>query len=142
MNRKTVVFLLMAAIAIVGLGSCLKKKDNTKGAVDSQNSKASLDWGVYTGTIPAADGEGINVRLQLNKDNTYELTYEYIGKPADTSFTNTGSFTWNDTGDIINLGIDDTPSYYQVAEDKLIQLDMAGKPITGDLADMYVLTKQ
>ena len=132
MNRKALVFLLMAAIAISGLGSCLSNR----------NSKTSLDWaGVYTGTIPAADGEGINVRMKINKDNTYELTYEYIGKPANT-FTNTGSFKWNDTGDIINLGIADTPSYYKVAENKLIQLDMEGKPITGKLADNYALTKE
>jgi uncharacterized lipoprotein NlpE involved in copper resistance len=112
---------------ILGLSSCLSK---------------TIDWaGVYTGTIPAADGEGINVRVKLNKDNTYELTYEYIGKP-DNKFTNTGSFKWNNTGDIINLGIAETPSYYKVIENKLIQLDMKGKPITGNLADMYVLTKQ
>jgi uncharacterized lipoprotein NlpE involved in copper resistance len=131
MNKKAFVFLLLAVI--FGLGSCL----SNQGA-----AKTSLDWaGVYTGTIPAADGEGINIRMKLDKDNTYELKYEYIGKPAN-SFTNTGSFKWNNTGDIINLGIADTPSYYKVAENKLIQLDMEGKPITGNLADMYVLTKQ
>jgi len=134
MNRKAFIFMLALAI----LGSCL----SDRGAVDSHNSKNSLDWaGVYTGTIPAADGEGINVRMKINKDNTYELTYDYIGKPAN-SFTNTGSFKWNDTGDIINLGLAETPSYYKTTENKLIQLDMAGKPITGNFADMYVLTKQ
>ena len=138
MNRKaSIIFLLLAALAISGLGSCL----SNRGAVDSHNPKNSLDWeGVYTGTIPAADVEGINVRMKLNRDNTYELTYEYIGKP-DNAFTNTGSFKWNGTGDIINLGIADTPSYYKVAENKLTQLDMEGKPITGDLADNYVLKK-
>jgi len=131
MNKKAFVFLLMAVI--FGLGSCL----SNKGA-----PKTSLDWaGVYTGTIPAADAEGINVRMKLSKDSTYELTYEYIGKSANP-VTNTGSFTWNDTGDTINLGIAETPSYYKVGENKLIQLDMAGKPITGNFADMYVLTKQ
>jgi uncharacterized lipoprotein NlpE involved in copper resistance len=134
MNRKA--FIVMVALAI--LGSCL----SDRGAVDSHNSKTNLDWaGVYTGTIPSAGGSGINVRMKLNNDNTYELTYEYIDKPANP-FTNTGSFTWNDTGDIINLGIAETPSYYKVTENKLIQLDMEGKPITGNLADMYVLKKQ
>jgi hypothetical protein len=49
---------------------------------------------------------------------------------------------WDDTGNIINLGIAQTPSYYRVAQNKLIQLDMEGKPVTGNLADMYVLTKE
>jgi len=137
MNKKIVV-LLMAVLAISVLGSCSSKKK----VETAQNSKNSLDWtGVYKGTIPAADAEGINVNLKINKDETYELTYDYIGKP-DNTFTNKGSFTWNDTGDIINLGIADTPSYYKVTdENKLIQLDMEGNPITGNLADMYVLTK-
>jgi uncharacterized lipoprotein NlpE involved in copper resistance len=133
MNRKAFVFLLMAAIAISVLGSCLSSKGSPK---------TNLDWaGVYTGTIPAADVEGINVRMKLNRDNTYELTYDYIGKP-DNSFTFNGSFKWNNTGDTIHIEIADAPSYYKVAENKLIQLDMAGKPITGQFADMYVLTKQ
>jgi len=136
MKRKAFVFLLIAVI--FGLGSCL----SNKGPVDIHNSKISLSWdGVYTGTTPSAGGSGINVRLKLNNDETYELTYEYIDKPANP-LTKTGSFTWNDAGNIINLGIPETPSYYRVAQDKLIQLDMAGKPITGDLADMYVLIKQ
>jgi uncharacterized lipoprotein NlpE involved in copper resistance len=133
MKRKAFFSLLMAAIAISVLGSCL----SNKGA-----PKTSLDWaGVYTGTIPAADGEGINVRMKINKDNTYELTYEYINKPTDP-FSFTGSFTWNNTGDTIHIEIADAPSYYKVAENKLIQLDMEGKPITGNFADMYVLAKQ
>jgi uncharacterized lipoprotein NlpE involved in copper resistance len=138
MNRKTIiVFIIIAILAIFVLCSCRSNQKN----VDAHNSEVSLDWaGVYTGTIPAAGGEGINVRVKINKDNTYELTYEYIGKPAN-SFTNTGSFKWNDTGDIIDLGIADTPSYYKVAENKLIQLDMEGKPITGKLADNYILKK-
>jgi len=136
MKRKA--FIFMAVFAVLALGSCNK----TKGTADVHNSKTSVDWaGVYAGTIPAADGEGINVRMKINKDNTYELTYEYIGKPAN-SFTDTGSFKWNDTGDVINLEIIEAPSYYKVAENKLIQLDMKGNVITGDFADNYVLLKE
>ena len=130
MNRKA--FIFMAVLAILGLVSCA----STKGVKDT------VDWpGVYTGTIPAADAEGINVSLTINKDNTFELKYDYIGKP-DSAFTKTGSFKWK-TGYIIDLGLtkDSTPSFYQVAEGKLTQLDMAGKPITGEFADMYVLSK-
>jgi len=123
MNKKA--FILIVAV-IIGFGSCQSK---------------TAGWaGVYTGTIPAADADGINVSLKINKDNTFELIYEYIGKP-DIKFTSTGAFKWNDTKDMINLEIPDMPSYYKIAENKLIQLDMAGKPITGDFADMYVLTK-
>jgi len=139
MNKKVfIVFIFMGVLALFGLGSCR----STPGPVDIHNSKISLDWdGVYTGTIPSADGEGIEVRLQINKDETFELRYKYLKAPANP-LTNTGSFKWNDAGDIINLGIAETPSYYKVGQNKLIQLDMEGKPITGKLADNYVLAKQ
>jgi uncharacterized lipoprotein NlpE involved in copper resistance len=138
MNRKFIVFLLMAALILFGLGSCRSSQK----VVDVHNAEVSLDWaGVYTGTIPSASGSGINVRMKLSKDNTYELTYEYIGKP-DGTFTWTGSFKWDDTGNIIHIEIADAPGFYKAAENKLIQLDMEGKPITGNLADNYILNKE
>jgi len=127
MNKKAFIFILMAVLTIFGLGSCL--------------AKTSLDWaGVYTGTIPSAGGSGIDVRLKINKDETFELSYKYLDRPPENSFISTGSFKWDD-GNNITLDIKDTPSHYKVAKNKLIQLDMSGKPITGNLADNYVLTK-
>jgi len=128
MNRKAFLVFLMVVLPLFGLGSCL--------------SKNSLDWdGVYIGTIPSASGSGIDVCIKLNKDNTYELTYEYIDKP-ENSFDFTGKFTWDSTGNIIHIDIADAPSYYKVTKNKLIQLDMEGKPITGKLAENYVLRKE
>ena len=138
MNKKYfIIFLLMAILAVFLLGSCL----SNQGLDDSHNSKNSLDWaGVYTGTIPSASGMGIDVRMTLNRDQSFELRYEYVDK-TDKPLICTGSFQWDEKGSIIILNIKDTPPYYKVAENKLIQLDMQGKPITGKLADDYVLKK-
>jgi len=139
MKRKAFVFLFAAVFAVTGLISC---QPNRK-AVDIHNSRLTLDWsGMYKGTIPSASGMGIDVSLKLNIDDTYELTYDYAGKP-ENKFTNKGAFTWDATGEFITLDISaDTPSHYKVAEDKLIQLDMNGKYITGKLADQYILRKE
>jgi uncharacterized lipoprotein NlpE involved in copper resistance len=136
MNKKTLlVFLLMAVLIISGLGSCLSNK-----GLDSHNSKNSLNWeGAYTGTIPSASGIGINVRLRLYPDQTFVLNYEYLDKPDTSSWT--GSFKWDKTGNNITLNVKDVPPHYNVAENMLVQLDMKGKPITGNLADNYVLKK-
>jgi len=137
MKRKVFIFALIVILVITGLSAC-SKTGKTAGV---QNPKTSLDWaGVYTGTIPAADVSGINVRMQINKNNTYELTYEYLDKP--NTFTFNGAFKWDDTSSVIIIDIADAPSFYKVAENKLIQLDMKGNPITGDLADNYVLMKE
>jgi len=128
MKRKTFIFILMTAIAILSLGSC-------------GNAQSSIDWeGVYKGTIPAADCDGINVTMKLNKDQSFEMTYEYIGK-GDNPFTWTGKFKWDDTGNIVILDTKDGPNYYKVAKNMLTQLDMEGKPIKGNFAANYVLKK-
>jgi uncharacterized lipoprotein NlpE involved in copper resistance len=139
MNRKTfIIFLLIAALVIFGSGSCLSNKMIDK----DHNARNSLDWdGVYTGTIPSASGPGIDVRLRLNNDQSFELNYKYLdrtGSPVNW----TGSFKWDDTGSIITLDVIDAPPHYRVAQNKLTQLDMKGKRISGKLADNYVLNKE
>jgi len=133
--KKSLVILLMVALVISGLTSCV--------STDAHNSRSSLDWaGVYTGTIPAADVSGINVRLRLNQDGTFVLSYEYLDRPSNLSEWN-GLFTWDKKGSTITLKtVKELPPYYKVEENRLIQLDMKGKPITGNLADNYVLTKE
>jgi uncharacterized lipoprotein NlpE involved in copper resistance len=130
------IFLLVTALIISGFGACLSYQE-------SHNSKNSLDWaGVYTGTIPSASGTGINVRLMLNRDQSFALRYEYLDRPSN-AYNWTGSFQWDDKGNTVILNInDEVPPYYKVAENKLIQLDMKGKQITGNLADNYVLKKE
>jgi uncharacterized lipoprotein NlpE involved in copper resistance len=136
MKRKAFIFILMAAITILGLSSCLSNP-----AVDKNNAKDNIDWaGVYEGTIPAADCDGINVSMELFKDQTFEMSYEYIGKSTEP-FIWKGKFKWDDTGNIIIIDIIDAPNYYKVEKTKLIQLDMKGKPIKGKLAENYVLNR-
>ena len=111
----------------------------------SHNARNSLDWaGVYTGVIPSAGGEGINVRITLNAGQTYTAEYQYIGK-GDDIYIITGAFSWKPDGNTIILdseGEDGFPPYYKLGENTLTHLDMDGNVITGDLADDYVLKKQ
>jgi uncharacterized lipoprotein NlpE involved in copper resistance len=109
----------------------------------SDNSKNSLDWqGTYKGVTPCADCEGIETELVLNQDLTYVKKTKYLGKGDGNIFQETGDFDWNATGGIIDLkGLKGRPSQYKVGENRLIQLDMQGKPIGGDLARKYILTR-
>jgi uncharacterized lipoprotein NlpE involved in copper resistance len=134
---KKVMCVLLSLFFVFAWGACKSSQ-----AIDAEhNSKNSLNWaGVYTGTIPAADGPGINVTISLNTGGTYEARYQYIERPG-SDFTLKGTFVWDNTGNIIKLNTKDIPPYYKVGENRLIQLDMRGKPITGNLADMYVLGK-
>nr|WP_315150243.1 copper resistance protein NlpE [uncultured Flavobacterium sp.] len=109
----------------------------------SDNSQNSLDWqGTYRGVTPCADCEGIETEIILNLDLTYVMKTKYLGKGDGKVFEEKGSFVWDKSGANIALkGGKVGPSQYKVRENQLIQLDMEGNPITGDLADMFVLKK-
>ena len=134
--RKVIVGLTLVCL-VFAVNACLSNRP-----IDAaHNSRNSLNWeGVYTGVIPAASGPGINVRLTLHTDETYEIHYRYIDR-QDSDFAETGTFKWNKAGSAITLDAADFPPHYTVGENTLIQLDMSGKPITGSLADNYVLRK-
>jgi heat shock protein HslJ len=114
-----------------------------KVSIDTHNSQNSLDWqGTYKGITPCADCEGIETELVLNKDLTYVIKTKYLGKGDGKVFEESGNFVWDKNGSSISLeGLKGRPSHYKVGENQLIQLDMEGKPITGDLADKFVLKK-
>jgi uncharacterized lipoprotein NlpE involved in copper resistance len=110
--------------------------------VDGSTAKNSLDVaGKYKGVLPCADCEGMETIIELKSDSTYVREINYLGKKRNT-FTATGKWTWVNAF-VINLGsIKEGPNRYFVAEGKLIQLDMSGNRITGNLADQYELKKQ
>jgi uncharacterized lipoprotein NlpE involved in copper resistance len=128
----------MAALVILGLGSCLSNK-----IVDNDhNARNCLDWeGVYNGKIPLASGVNIETRIRLNGDQSFEIMYKYIDFPDRTVIWE-GSFQWDDMGDIITIDIIDAPTHYRVGSNKLIQLDDNKNMIKGKLADSYVLKKE
>jgi len=54
----------------------------------------------------------------------------------------TGTYSWDGAGNAIILeGIGNAPNLYFVGENMLIQLDMEGNRISGDLAERYNLRK-
>ncbi len=147
--------MLLVGIAIAILGGCKNevKKDTDSEenvetvdttAVDSHNSENSLDWaGVYEGTTPCADCEGIKTTLELKKDNTYVLSQTYLGKFEEDpkEFGESGSFTWKDNGSVVVLKSGDKTIQFKVEENQVRLLDLQGDVIDGDLADMYILKK-
>jgi len=111
---------------------------------DSHISENSLDWqGTYIGLTPCADCEGIETEVVLNKDLTYVKKTKYLGKGDGKVFEVKGSFVWNTAGGSISLqGSNEGVAKYKVGENRLIQLDMDGKIISGPLEEKYILIKK
>ena len=139
MKKNIVLFLSLTATTFSACNFVSEPKpikENTE-AEEMHNSQNSLDWqGTYEGTLPCADCEGIKTTLQLNEDNTYALTQEYIGR---NTFNETGTFAWDSSGSWITLSSNNMK--FKVGENVLFALDMEGKVITGELADHYQLKK-
>lgn len=138
-------FTLLLLLSYIGCNSTKQKVDGssnhtTNDIPDSHTSENALDWeGSYQGVLPCADCEGIKTTIKLNRDLSYNIKDEYLGK-KDGVFESQGTFKWNDGGQKIILSDSDRNNYF-VGENRLIQLDASGNKITGDLANLYVLNK-
>lgn len=121
---KKVVFLWMAILAMAG---CSQQKEYV---------------GSYTGTIPCADCQGIQVDITLKADNTYEKAVVYLGKGDGEAIKTSGTYSVDAQGTLTLDGISGEPNKYTVGKNTLTQLDMNGEPITGSLSANYVLRKK
>lgn len=140
-------FLILAAAAMFAAcgGNTQKKaaaggaKDASETVADMHNAENALDYrGTYTGTFPAADCPGIDMRLTLKQDGAYSLHMKYIDR--DSEFDEKGTYTVREN--LLTLTpTDGQPDYYKVEEDRLRKLDADKQPITGVLAENYVLKK-
>lgn len=110
--------------------------------VDEHNAKNSLDWsGKYEGVLPCADCEGIKTTIQLKDNGTYTMTTKYIGEGEEETVE--GRFKWDIAGTVITLLNEEKESYkLKVIEGAIQKLDIEGKEITGELAQLYFLQKK
>ncbi len=108
---------------------------------DIHTAETSLDYlGTYEGTLPGADCPGIRTTIVLAADRSYTLHMEYLER--DSAFDEKGTFKVE--GNLLTLTPDDgeNPGYYKVEENRLRHLDADRQPITGELAEHYVLQKK
>lgn len=109
---------------------------------NSHHAENSLDWsGLYQGFLPCDDCKGIKTTLALNKNNSYLLITQYVGK-SDREIVEKGKFTWGEANTIVLTPRNSEQTrHYLVGENNLIQLDSKGNRITGDEANRYTLRR-
>jgi heat shock protein HslJ len=138
MKAQNVIMVLF--ILFMGLASCksAKKVQSLEVKATSDNSMTSVDWvGTYQGVLPCADCEGIKTQIVLNKDLSYILETQYLGKDEKV-FQSKGTFKWNESGSKITLD-NENKQMYQVGENQIFHLDKDGNRITGEFANNYIL---
>lgn len=126
------LILIAVALSCVNNQKSVAAKDKT----ESMEVLSANLAGYYSGDLPCVDCEAINTMLELHKDNSYVLRYMYEGKSED-QFIKEGE--WSIKKNTLTLeGVD---YQYKINPDYLIQLDLAGNEIKGDLAEKYQLLR-
>lgn len=139
----------MVALAAVSCGNRNQQKKSARQAAanaeqgivpDTHNARNSLDWiGTYEGMLPCADCQGILLKITLNEDGTFTKTVAYLEK--SDIFIVQGTFTWDETGNIVVLNDKGSLEMLRIGENTLTILDHDGNAMTGESAESYVLTK-
>lgn len=134
---RVIVYISVLFFSAVIATSCINSKANADAEVG--NDKMSQLTGLvgrYVGDLPCADCSAISTTLVLSDNKTYVLNYSYVGK-SDELFEKKG--TWRVVDDVLQLDSEDYN--YKIVGNKLNQLDLSGKEITGNLAGKYMLNK-
>ncbi|PVW14584.1 copper resistance protein NlpE N-terminal domain-containing protein [Marixanthomonas spongiae] len=110
-------------------------------AISCNQPKNVAPNGTYYGTLPCADCPGINYAITFENDSTYSETQFYQDRNVDP-LKHSGNFTVSENGTIILTDKEETEGIRQftLQNDTLQILDVSGKPVMGDLSDMYLLT--
>lgn len=124
-------------------GNVFAETGDTDTAKAEHHAQTSIDWpGVYQGFLPCDDCKGVKTTLALNKNNTYLLITQYVGK-SEREIVEKGKFTVGDQNNTIALTPRNSTQtrHYFVGENTLTQLDSNGNHITGEHANRYVLRR-
>ncbi len=137
---------LAVFVLLISCQKQTKKETNVKDSIavlGTPNAKGTIDFeGIYKGILPCDDCEGLDVTVSLNENATYSIQSKYLGK-GDKIFEQHGTFSWNKLGSVVTFdNVENAPNQYAVVKNKLIQLDIDGKLITGSLSKQYILAKQ
>ncbi len=141
MRCSLLVTLSVALVLFVGCASDEAATEQASTMSDAHNSRNSLDWaGGYSGVVPCASCPGIETRITLHADGTFDRSMHFIDESPIPN-TDNGTFTWDTAGSKVTIDEDNHGQQYQVGENRLFHLDRSGERITGDFASQYVLEK-
>ena len=122
--KKLLLILLIAVVsitAVVGFG-CSKSKLN----------------GTYEGTLPAADGPGLQTLITFNTDSTFYMEETFLEKDVEPRITNGD---WVLSGDVITFTAGDYKFEYKFISEKEIRWAPGGIEITGTNLNWSLLKK-
>ncbi|WP_164123571.1 copper resistance protein NlpE [Sphingobacterium sp. xlx-130] len=131
-------YISTALITIALFVGCInnKKRTTAKDKLENIELLAANVVGVYGGSLPCVDCDAISTVLELHRNHSYTLIYMYDGK-SDDRFVKEGKWQIEKN----KLILDGVDYKYKIESEILVQLDLSGNEITGDLAERYQLAR-
>ena len=124
------LYLLLLALT-VALPACMTRDERggkPSGLDAAHNSRNALDWaGAYEGVLPCVDCPGIQTRLTLSRDETYELSTLHLGRDSAARVVR-GRFSWQPNGNAITLEARHGGQQFAVGEARVALLEAGAAP--------------
>lgn len=139
MKQKQIVILMFVVLC---LNACTENTSTESTAIpktETVSEPAKTAIGSFEGTIPGANSL-IKETLTLNADKTFTKKLVYIDK-GNQEFITKGNFSVEGENVVLKVNNEKENSFYKIVGDNLLQLDIAGKQITGENAEMYKMIK-
>ncbi len=145
--------IIVALSVLLMVVSCkTNKKNQTKTEVKQEvkqelKNNKNIDFiGVYKGVLPCASCSGIETKLIVNEDLTYELHQKYLEEretPVNVVKGKIILFEAKEPSEKVNrFMLNNEPKLEFVIEGKILSILSDGQKIKGELAENYKLVKQ
>ena len=135
--RIAAVLVALASIGLAGCAADPSANPPATGGPSTPRSAAPPKLALpasFTGTLPCADCEGIDYRLDLFEDRSFFLRTTYRGRTPG-EFDDVGSFDWSSDGRaLIAQGGREAPLRFSIeSADEIRLLDLSGQPVESTL---------
>ncbi|MBK7229602.1 MAG: copper resistance protein NlpE N-terminal domain-containing protein [Ignavibacteriales bacterium] len=130
--KKIILLSTVLFVLIIGCSSAPEM-------VQDQKLVTYLSNGIWLGSLPCADCEGIDYQLTLKNDFTYKQKSVYKGK-SEEQFIDEGNWFFA-SDSVIELDSYDYGKMFLINKDELIMLDQYGDRIESEFETKYHLRK-
>ena len=139
---KNFIFALSAALLLAGCATSNQSTSVPQGKCEVKGScmaPVSSIEGTYKAFLPCASCMGIDSRLTLKKDGTFESVMDYKSKDNYKAVSK-GKYSI-ENGVITTIDEYKEKSFYKIEGENLKMLDMDQKEVTGELKDKYIFKR-
>ncbi len=139
MTKKNLLIAMLASLSVIACNETTKNETDKSKKTETISDTKNDVFGTYEGTSPGANSL-VKETLILQSDYNFTQTIVYVDK-SNEAFTEKGTFKIEKDKVILDVDHQKSGGYYKIFDDYLLMLDISGKEITSENAEMYKMKK-